>query len=211
MSELKTSGATRKFDTGSHRDASAGKGRMDLLPSSSVLKVLDETTDLEKTTALNQDLYTSSFDYTCLSYKYALHYMNGECDRDYLTLAARAAIIATGFYESLYGADPNDKVKDCTDPIKCLAFGLKQVSKHYEAGAIKYGENNWQLGQPLSVLLDSGMRHNVKAIAEITDEPHHRAAAWNYLCAIWTEDNRPELQNIPTRIKCTSKTHQEGE
>ena len=208
MSELKTSGSQREFNTGSHRDASVGKGRMDLLPASSVLKVLDEVTDLEKN--MRSDMYINYSDYAYEAFKHAMHYMNGEHDRDYLTLAARAAVIATGQYESLNEPD-DDKAKDCTNPLQCLAFGLKQVSKHYEAGAQKYGENNWQLGQPMSVLLDSGMRHNVKAISEITDEPHCRAAAWNYLCAIWTEMNKPELQNIPTRMSNAANAKKEEE
>lgn len=198
MSEIKSSGEKREFTTGSHRDASTGKGRMDLLPASSVLKVMATTTDLEKGLLMGHSKSFQYSDYLESALTSALHYMKGDTDKDYLVLAARAAIIATGSFESLEATD-EDKAKDVNNPIQCFAFGLKQLSKHYEAGAIKYGENNWQLGQPMSVLMDSGMRHNAKAIAEITDEPHCRAAAWNYLCAIWTEENKPELQNIASR------------
>jgi hypothetical protein len=32
-----------------------------------------------------------------------------------------------------------------------------------------------------------------------TDEDHLCAAAWNCLCAMWTEEKRPDLQDIPAR------------
>lgn len=199
MSEIKSSGEKREFGTGSHRDASVGKGRMDLLPASSVLKVMSVTTG-EETLAIKAGQKMDYCSYLTAAYQYALRYMNGDTDRDYLVLAAKSAIIATGQFESIK-ANSDDRAAETNNPRQCFAFGLKQLSQHYEAGAIKYGENNWQLGQPMSVLLDSGMRHNVKAIAEIIDEPHCRAAAWNYLCAVWMEDNKPELQNIESRIK----------
>jgi len=37
--------------------------------------------------------------------------------------------------------------------------------------------------------------------ATVIEEKLMRAAMWNIAFAIWTEKNRPEMQDIPTRIK----------
>ncbi len=55
----------------------------------------------------------------------------------------------------------------------------------YEAGAKKYGENNWRLGMPLHVYIDSGTRHYLKARRGDADEPHHRGFAWNIMNGYW--------------------------
>lgn len=62
------------------------------------------------------------------------------------------------------------------------------VAKHYEKGALKFGDNNWRRGIPINVLLDSGIRHAFQALRGDTDEDHLAAAAWNILCAIETRD-----------------------
>lgn len=193
--KIKDSGAKREFETGSHRDMAVGKGRMDLLPAISVIKVYDVVTDTEK--GDNKLSYTAYLKEALVS---AMHYMAGDNDKNYLAIAARAATIATGLFESIDGDLDGNKVEgDNVDGY--LAFGFKQVSMHYEAGAAKYGENNWQLGQPMHVLMDSGMRHMTKAIGNIVDEPHCRASSWNMLSAIWMEKNKPEMQDIPSRKK----------
>lgn len=65
---------------------------------------------------------------------------------------------------------------------------LEVVAKHFEAGAQKYGDNNWRKGVPMNAFFDSGLRHLVKAIRGDVDEDHLAAAAWNILCAIETRD-----------------------
>jgi hypothetical protein len=72
-----------------------------------------------------------------------------------------------------------------------------EASKQYEDGARKYGDRNWELGQPLHVFIDSGVRHYLKFRRGDTDEPHDRAFVWNMLGAIWTHENKPELINLP--------------
>ena len=70
-----------------------------------------------------------------------------------------------------------------------------EVAKHFEAGCIKYGENNWQKGIPVKVYIDSAVRHYLKYLRGDADEPHDRAFCWNILCAIWTCINKPELND----------------
>ena len=67
---------------------------------------------------------------------------------------------------------------------------LDRVLKRYLDGAEKYGENNWMKGMPLSVYYDCAMRHLQAWFAGEEDEDHAAAAAWNILCAMWTEKNR---------------------
>jgi transcription initiation factor TFIIIB Brf1 subunit/transcription initiation factor TFIIB len=76
-------------------------------------------------------------------------------------------------------------------------FMFLEVAKHYEGGAKKYAERNWEKGQPLHVYIDSGVRHYLKFKAGLTDEPHLRAFVWNILGAIWTHRNKPEMIDLP--------------
>lgn len=75
-----------------------------------------------------------------------------------------------------------------------------EVSVHFEDGAKKYGENNWQKGIPVSCYINSGVRHYLKWIRGDEDERHDRAFCWNMLCAIWTCMNKPELNEYAKRV-----------
>ena len=79
---------------------------------------------------------------------------------------------------------------------------IMEVSKHCEAGALKYGEHNVDKGIPTHSLLDSAIRHAAKYLDGWTDEPHLVAAAWNLLWAIQMEIKHPELMDIPARMEC---------
>jgi hypothetical protein len=70
-----------------------------------------------------------------------------------------------------------------------------EVSKHFEEGAKKYGDRNWQKGIPARCYIDSGVRHYLKWLRGDIDEPHNRAFCWNLLCCIWTCLNKPELND----------------
>lgn len=64
---------------------------------------------------------------------------------------------------------------------------LELLAIHFENGSVKYGDRNWEKGQPLSRYLDSALRHLFKHLQGLRDEPHAVAAAWNLLCLIDTE------------------------
>lgn len=81
-----------------------------------------------------------------------------------------------------------------------MAEAMMEVSKHYEQGAIKYGERNWEKGIPLHSFIDSGVRHLFKHWDGWTDERHDRAFIWNMLGAIWTMDHKPDMIDIPFEI-----------
>lgn len=70
---------------------------------------------------------------------------------------------------------------------------MLDVSIHFEEGAKKYGEYNWQKGIPESSYIDSAVRHYMKYRAGMEDERHDRAFVWNILCLIWQHrQNRKE-------------------
>lgn len=76
------------------------------------------------------------------------------------------------------------------------ADSMLELSKHYSEGAKKYKKDNWKLGIPISSYMDSGIRHYLKVLAGWTDENHDRAFVWNLMCAIWTMNNKPELDDF---------------
>ena len=82
----------------------------------------------------------------------------------------------------------------------CAEYGktstmLLEVSKHFEEGAMKYGEHNWQKGIPVKCYIDSAVRHYLKWSRGDEDEPHDRAFCWNIICAAWTCKHKPELND----------------
>lgn len=82
---------------------------------------------------------------------------------------------------------------DLGDP-KCTA--VLEVAKHFEEGAKKYGENNWQKGIPPKCYIDSAVRHYLKWLRGDKDEPHDRAFVWNLMCCIWEVDYHKEETDV---------------
>jgi hypothetical protein len=82
-----------------------------------------------------------------------------------------------------------------------------EVSKHFEEGAKKYGEYNWQKGIPTHCYIDSAVRHYLKWLRGDEDEPHDRAFCWNIMCCMWTCLNKPEQNdyaksNVDRCVSC---------
>jgi hypothetical protein len=67
-----------------------------------------------------------------------------------------------------------------------------------------YPERNWEKGLPMHSMIDSAFRHLAKYADGQKDEDHLCAAATNLLMALWTEEKRPDMQDIPTRAKTTT-------
>ena len=76
---------------------------------------------------------------------------------------------------------------------------LLRLARHYEQGAKKYADRNWEKGIPVSVMMDSAIRHILKYMDGWTDEDHLCAAAWNILGAMWMEEKQPGMMDIPSR------------
>jgi hypothetical protein len=63
---------------------------------------------------------------------------------------------------------------------------LRRLAIHYQNGAKKYGDRNWEKGQPLGRYLDSAMRHLLAVIDGKTDEDHVSAVSWNMFAYLHT-------------------------
>lgn len=105
--------------------------------------------------------------------------------------------------------DSGDRTQFDTGAVRDMAKGkgrmdllpwiaLIRVSKHYEAGAEKYGEHNWEQGLPSSSYLSSAFRHLAKYADGWKDEDHLSAAVFNILGLIYNEGKqRGELMDVP--------------
>lgn len=107
-------------------------------------------------------------------------------------------------------ADTGNRTEFATGAVRDLGTGkgrydlipwdaIHELAIHCEQGAKKYGERNVEKGIPAHSLIDSAIRHLSCYLRGMKDEPHLRAALWNIAFAIWTEKNRPEMQDIPSR------------
>lgn len=164
------SGNRREFGTGAVRDIQEGKGRCDLMP----LDVVAEY----------------------------VQFARGEYDPMALTLHHISNFVNSGNIYHLYAAlnevvvweeEPEDTRElrlfdGCSDMFLNVAI-------HFEEGAKKYGESNWQKGIPVRCYIDSALRHYFKFMRGDRDEPHDRAFCWNLMCAIWTCKHKPELND----------------
>ena len=166
---LKDSGDRREFASGAHRDMAKGKGRCDLLPMTAIVYMLPEE-------------YKELFN--------AIHRYQQTGDITKLEEALSCASKLNLFEMPAVNANGVESTE-----VAYAATILLEVAKHFEAGAEKYGDNNWQKGIPTSVYLDSAIRHLLKYIRGDSDEPHNRAFVWNLLCCLWTEQNRPECRS----------------
>ena len=86
--------------------------------------------------------------------------------------------------------DSKKRRKFTTDAQRDVAIGkgrydlispimIERIAGLLERGAIKYNDRNWEKGMPLSVYVDSGMRHFFKFLEGHRDEDHLVAAIWN--------------------------------
>lgn len=75
---------------------------------------------------------------------------------------------------------------------------LFRLARHYENGAKKYNDRNWEKGIPCSSLVDSAMRHLVKYMQGWQDEDHLAAIIWNIAAVMRFEhDEREDLFDLP--------------
>lgn len=167
------SGNRREFESGAVRDIQEGKGRCDLLPLDVVSKLLNDE-----------------------FFNYIDHFQN---DGDVSNLYK-----AFNYFSVRFWMDKNDPVDGQRYyPKRTIAYAeiCLEVAKHFEEGCKKYGENNWRRGIPVHCYIDSAVRHYLKYLATWEDEPHDRAVIWNLMCAIWTCDHMPELNEYKKETK----------
>lgn len=130
-----------------------------------------------------------------------MHEGKGRCDL--MPLEVVAALVTDDAITNLAFFQDTGKTEYLYDSLESFAgeFGgihqmLLEVAKHFEEGALKYGEGNWQKGIPVHSYMDSAVRHWLKYRSGENDERHDRAFCWNVICAIWTVVNKPELNDF---------------
>lgn len=168
MSKIKDSGSKREFGTGAHRDAAIDKGRCDLVPLDVVAMIADMDNHVK-------------------------YFGNG-----ILWDMVRVQEILKS--EEICKCDLSDAVSEvirawCHETKKSLYDWVLEVAHHYEDGAKKYGENNWQKGMPIRVYFDSALRHYFKYKRGDVDERHDRAFVWNMFGMLWTIEHKMECVN----------------
>jgi len=90
-------------------------------------------------------------------------------------------------------------------------IAIQRLAEHYENGAIKYKDRNWEKGMPLSVYLDSAERHLTKFREGHREEDHMSAVAWNAFGLIHTQEMikrgllAKEFDDLPNYLKKKKK------
>ena len=163
---IKDSGTRRQFESGAVRDSAEGRGRCDLLPLDTISELLE---------------YADEDNEMC-----------GMRVLDYLDMFTYGDGWDMSFRHFLYEA----LIRFADENSWDVPTMLLEVSKHFEDGAKKYGERNWQKGIPLHCYIDSAVRHYLKWYRGDTDERHDRAFCWNCLCAAWTMVQRPKCNDL---------------
>lgn len=174
--KVKDSGATQEFSTGAHRDNPAGKGDCSLLPLKEVGDIMNDPVILQ----IAEFMETN----------------NVECLGEALKLSTKT--LKQFDHENIIGLLEEQGINVVVEKgsVKaCLAHMMIEASKLYQAGAEKYGRNNWKLGMPVERYIDSGVRHYLKTIRGDVDEPHYRGFVWNILCAMWTANNLEDKES----------------
>ena len=169
MAEIKDSGARREFASGAVRDIQEGKGRCDLLP----LDIVGEFFEKNNPEIDNK--------------KAEKYIVVGRILQD-IDIAIREGKM--------------DLIRFCIKDFAKLnnwtiSTMFMEVSKHYEEGAKKYAERNWEKGINCHCYVDSGVRHLFKWLDGWDDEPHDRAFIWNMLGLLWTAKHKAELIDLP--------------
>lgn len=85
-------------------------------------------------------------------------------------------------------------------------IATKRRAQHYENGARKYNDRNWEKGIPLHSFIDSALRHIFAYLEGDRSEDHLAAAGWNIDGCIHTEEMidrgvlPQELNDLPCYI-----------
>ena len=77
-----------------------------------------------------------------------------------------------------------------------VVTAVLDLSKHFEEGATKYGERNWEQGIPVHSFIDSALRHYLKFLRGDEDENHKISFVWNIVCCLWTLKHKPEMNDL---------------
>ena len=78
-------------------------------------------------------------------------------------------------------------------------YPLKRLAVHFENGAKKYGDRNWEKGQPIDVYYCSAFRHLTDWMGGDDSEDHLSACIWNLFAMVDTI-NKISEGKLPTDL-----------
>lgn len=159
---IQDSGDRRQFESGAVRDMAEGKGRCDLMPLFDVANV---------------------FRFVGEESAYEILYKLSSLLRDDLSQKEKYE------YCMMILSDFVDFQRELHETSGSFPNLFLEVAIHYEEGAKKYGEHNWEKGLPLWCYVDSAARHFLKYLDNWDDERHDRAFVWNILGYMYTIRN----------------------
>jgi len=194
---IKSSGETRKFETGAQRDSNTKvhKGRMDLIPAVAMNRMaeyyLDISPIIDKYDFHSLHYYNMAMDsmYRWLEGE-RMERDGGNFQVDHLSYALYCVIQMMQIEEDLSiwfpEIHPDYDNYDVPRYDMISPLFLKRVSVHYQLGGINYGDRNWELGMPVMVTWDSATRHLTNWLDKETTEDHLAAVGWNIMCTMHT-------------------------
>ena len=172
---INDSGNRRKFESGAVRDMAEGKGRCDLMPLKVVSDLFEDFVFMGQTSSEVSECFRLLS--VCADEEASKH------------LRYLSAINAIKCFQIITGQSLPDM--------------MLEVAIHYEEGAKKYGEHNWEKGLPLWCFIDSATRHFLKYLGGRTDERHDRAFVWNMLGFMYTINHLPVSEGDSKEDICT--------
>ena len=80
-------------------------------------------------------------------------------------------------------------------------WALTRLSRHYQAGSLKYSDRNWEKGMPFSRYTASMFRHLIAWMQKDDSEDHLAAIAWNAFAIMHHQElgEDTEWDDIPKR------------
>jgi hypothetical protein len=202
---VEDSGHRVKFESGAVRDRAKGKGRYDLMSSYALNATARALNDLLRTeTTMTSDRVVLG-DCLSLAMKYGFAVL-GNAEREGYAAKAAACVhwlvhvqecalrklsLTPGHY--VWGSNTR-AVIGTLSPL-----AVHRLARHFENGARKYDDRNWEKGIPLSRFIDSGLRHLLKLMLGKTEEDHAAAAEWNFHCFIHTS-HEIETGRLPKEL-----------
>lgn len=180
------------FGTGAKREDKTGKGRYDLIPGD----IMSEFEDFAWTTYFKNGTTTcSSTDVSKSAYFDA--WTNVELYYDFMFNVVSLFFVPSIDREECEDDNGEVSYEITWDGFRAGLYNMRNaLAKHYEAGAVVHGVDNWKKGLPIygsergGCFLDSMRRHIDQALQGKDDEPHAIAALWNAFGAVWTLKNK---------------------
>jgi hypothetical protein len=183
----------KEFSSGAKREDKSGKGRYDLIPGD----VMNEFEDFAWIVYFKNGATTCSPTDVSKS-AYFDDWTNVELYYDFIFHVVSLFFVPSIDREECEDDNGEVSYEITWDGFRAGLYNMRNaLAKHYEAGAVVHGVDNWKKGLPIygsergGCFLDSMRRHIDQALQGKDDEPHAVAAIWNAFGAVWTLKNKP--------------------